>query len=957
MSWRALTGAALDLDFANNRYTGAPSLELLTNGTFATDIAGWTAFGVGGGSAAGVTWDPSGKLSILGTGSGSTGAQQAITTIPGVMYDMTATCTLQNINLIANNTLGNIINPVGGGSIFAGATTTHRFTATQTTTYITLYRQGAVTSLLDNVTVKEVNAPISRILTTSRATAGMAQHTDGRWESFAANIPRITTKGLLVEEARTNLLFYSEDLANAWWVKTTSNATAAPVTTSNYATAPDGTLTAARVQLTLPGDTEWALVRRQSIAIAASTSYVPSVFVRATDASQVGKKVTAGVFDAAGGAGFLAHATVTLTTAWQRLVPSAAALSIVASTAFEFFIGKHRSSGIGTTDAEAATDFLVWGAQLELGTFVTSPIRTAGATATRNADIITAPVSSLTAQSTMFVDLDLPQVNGTIPWRVFEIYDGANSIALRTNGSGLWTSTQNVDGSIGAGPTITTGRHKIAGAYFSNDVSVSFDGAAPLGDTTATILSAPTRFDLGNSQLSTPRQMNGYLVRIASWSTRLTDANLIRLTLGLDVDPATWAFATATIDMDFALDRYAGQHKNQLSVARASPAMAQDSAGAWTTFAANVARITDKGLLLEEARTNALRNNTMVGAVAGDGVSVGTVPTNWSSIGVAGLTRSVVGVGTENGIDYIDMRWVGTPSVNGTPSLDFEGTTVMVAAVTQVWTLSSFLKMVAGTAPVSPGFTMTVLERDAGGALLGSSNTGLIATSAWQRGAHTRTLNQGTTAFVSSRLAFSVLQDVAVDFTVRIGLPQLEQGAFASSPIRTTGAAFTRQADIIPLTTAMLAAMASTTGTLFGRFRRDAAVSGTEFPRIVDSYGASNAVNVHNMFLVNSGTPRARQNDTDAGGITQAVETTGLGFSLGVASRLAMGWDTGAITITLNGQNQASNSTARTQAIPTQGWIGNRTGGDRALNGYLERLAFIPTRLISTDIQALSLNG
>jgi hypothetical protein len=57
------------------------------------------------------------------------------------------------------------------------------------------------------------------------------------------DVPRIeynvdgSAKGILIEEARTNLLTYSEDFSNAAWVKTSSTVE------SNVIVAPDGTLT------------------------------------------------------------------------------------------------------------------------------------------------------------------------------------------------------------------------------------------------------------------------------------------------------------------------------------------------------------------------------------------------------------------------------------------------------------------------------------------------------------------------------------------------------------------------------------------------------------------------------------------------------------------------------------------------------------------------------------------
>ena len=78
---------------------------------------------------------------------------------------------------------------------------------------------------------------------------------------------------------------------------------------------------------------------------------------------------------------------------------------------------------------------------------------------------------------------------------------------------------------------------------------------------------------------------------------------------------------------------------------RASSAWAFNSAGALTSFATNAPRfdydkdtLAPKGLLIEEARTNSLRNNSNTGA------GVGTLPTNWSVIAAGVLTTNVIAI-------------------------------------------------------------------------------------------------------------------------------------------------------------------------------------------------------------------------------------------------------------------------------------------------------------------------
>ena len=59
-------------------------------------------------------------------------------------------------------------------------------------------------------TINRLAVPCASQISATRASTGMAQWADGHWSSFAANVPRITDQGLLVEEARTNLFLNSQ---------------------------------------------------------------------------------------------------------------------------------------------------------------------------------------------------------------------------------------------------------------------------------------------------------------------------------------------------------------------------------------------------------------------------------------------------------------------------------------------------------------------------------------------------------------------------------------------------------------------------------------------------------------------------------------------------------------------------------------------------------------------------
>lgn len=227
-----------------------------------------------------------------------------------------------------------------------------------------------------------------------------------------------------------------------------------------------------------------------------------------------------------------------------------------------------------------------------------------------------------------------------------------------------------------------------------------------------------------------------------------------------------------------------------------------DSSGVLQTVGANVARFTYspttlllRGLLVEPARTNGIRNNTGQGVAAG---SPGTLPTNWTASGGAGLTRTVVGTGVEDGIEYVDIRWAGTPS--STLFINLESSTQIAALNGQTWTNSIYPKL-AGGSVTGVTFSVNIAENNSGGTALAVTGQSFVPTNAalrTQRVSVTRTFNQATTAFTLPYMPLS-FTGVAVDFTLRFGLPQSEQGSSRSSVIEDSGSAGTRAQDVLTL--------------------------------------------------------------------------------------------------------------------------------------------------------------
>lgn len=193
----------------------------------------------------------------------------------------------------------------------------------------------------------------------------------------------------------------------------------------------------------------------------------------------------------------------------------------------------------------------------------------------------------------------------------------------------------------------------------------------------------------------------------------------------------------------------------------------------------NPATLAAQGFLIEEARTNSIRNNTMVGAVAG---TPGTLPqvsgvTSWNVSGLGTLNQQVVAVSTINGINYIDLRFSGTTSTTQLSIRSETGGTGAIAAANgQTWSMSLWSAMVAGSLTNILGSGYGTLAFDGAGAFIGApfSSGVLNTTSTLTRTERSGTIAIAGTAFIQPQIYVFFNSGAAIDITLRIGLPQLE---------------------------------------------------------------------------------------------------------------------------------------------------------------------------------------
>ncbi len=353
------------------------------------------------------------------------------------------------------------------------------------------------------------------------------------------------------------------------------------------------------------------------------------------------------------------------------------------------------------------------------------------------------------------------------------------------------------------------------------------------------------------------------------------------------------------------------------------------------------------GLLIEEQRTNSIRNNTMMGAVAG---TPGTLPTNWFIFtGLTGLTRQVVGTGVEAGITYIDFRLSGTPNTAGVYLFGFETGSSISASNGQTWTASVYTKLSGGSL-TNVGVSQVITERDSAGNELVRSAQAFTPTTAaltTQRNTVTRTNTNASTVYELSFLQFD-LNGGAIDFTLRIGLPQLEQGAFATSVIPTTTTAATRSADA-----------ASMTGTNFSSWYN--ASEGTLYAEAIAPSGVSSAIqsvasitnssNDGRILLYRSTVP-APVFQGDIPGAQQFQITSG-SWANGSVQKLAGAYKVNDFAASFNA-GTVGTDTLGTLPTVDRLIIGDVSAANRSFCGTIRKIAFYPQRVTNAQLQALT---
>jgi len=412
-----------------------------------------------------------------------------------------------------------------------------------------------------------------------------------------------------------------------------------------------------------------------------------------------------------------------------------------------------------------------------------------------------------------------------------------------------------------------------------------------------------------------------------------------------------------TLLLDFA---NTGRLDPRISFTRASSATFFDQLGVLQTAASGAARFTydpatlqPQGLLIEEQRTNSIRNNTMQGAVAG---TPGTPPTNWVLAATTnGIAQEIFSVGTQNGIAYVDIKISGTATATSSHTpISFDSFTQIVASSGQAWSGASYFSIVGGS---TSNFTLLVFrlrQGTAAGAFVASTDTN-IANYSGNLNGNRQTVVLSSAAATTERIAPLVQigynNGAAIDITLRIGLPQLELGAFATSVIPTTTTALTRNADVATMTgTNFSGWYNASAGTVACDAQRSALISSSGFANLWaisdnssnERFAAFNTGSGQTMDLAISDNGSS-QGTLVAGGAITANSSIKTAFAYAVND---FAWVRAAGTV--------QTDTSGTLPTVDRLYIGANAIGGGQWTGTISRLSYYPQRLSNAQLQALT---
>ena len=353
-------------------------------------------------------------------------------------------------------------------------------------------------------------------------------------------------KGLLMEESRTNICLQSENFGTTPW------GGGGRSISLNAATAPDGSTTADKI---VEGTNNGLHGVFQTLSTVSGSTYIGSMYIKAagrdfatiyTGATPANGRFLSIPADGTGTVLGLFNANPSTVT--MRYVGNGwylVTILIVASatgTSLEMY--PSLTATVNSYTGDGTSGILVWGAQLELGSFPTSYIPTTTASVIRSADVCSIIGSDFSGfynqpEGTLFADVTPQTVaqvsnvlgvntttfsNGHIIYKIDSTFNAAG----RRWGGQTHNATGGIQSTIVTSTDAAVSRSRLAYAYKLNDFAFAYAGGIVGTDTSGTV---PTSTAMRIGSRDDGLSINGHLAAVRYYKKRLSNPKLQIITV------------------------------------------------------------------------------------------------------------------------------------------------------------------------------------------------------------------------------------------------------------------------------------------------------------------------------------------------------------------------------------------------------------------------------------------
>jgi hypothetical protein len=354
-------------------------------------------------------------------------------------------------------------------------------------------------------------------------------------------------------------------------------------------------------------------------------------------------------------------------------------------------------------------------------------------------------------------------------------------------------------------------------------------------------------------------------------------------------------------------------------------------------------------------RTTPATNATVMGSYTAK--NTGTFPTYWANF-TSNIPYGVVGSGTINGISYIDIRYYGLPNAPGglysVMCMDYTPTVGIPVTGGSIYTEGFYCAIVGGS---TAGITALSIDNRYFGGSGAPQDLNILPslTSTLTRFSSTTTA-QSTATGTQPSYVITYTDNVAVDITLRFGMPQFEALAFPTSIIPTSGATATRTADVV--STNIQNYFNTTQGSIVMGFTQNYPTATGSFPWGLFSLQDAGASNSSRARIGGSGSTVINF-DSVAAGVTDTGQTTTNSWTMGSLNKIGLSWSYASASTynKIYALNGVSGSSTPAITLPVNNYIlyiGAWNNATYPLTGWVSRIMYYPIALSNTELQTLT---